>query len=134
VRKLEAYFDRRAPEYDATSYEAALADPAAAADLALLERFVAGLPGERMLDVGCGTGWLTRRLSGSLLAAVDRSAAMLALARERLPHAVLAVADLAALPFLDGSFDLVFASHVYGHLEPEAARAFATELSRVGGD
>jgi ubiquinone/menaquinone biosynthesis C-methylase UbiE len=59
---------------------------------------------------------------------------MLALARERLPHAVLAVADLAALPFLDGSFDLVVASHVYGHLEPEAARAFATELSRVGGD
>lgn len=74
-------------------------------------------PGERVLDVGCGTGVVTieaaRRLGpGGRVTGVDINEGMLAVARsvaaETLPQAGLdwRLADAGALPFADASFDL----------------------------
>jgi SAM-dependent methyltransferase len=74
---VKAYYARRAAEYDATSWEAF-----DETERATVERFVASLPPVRILDIGCGTGYLTRFLRGSVVG-VDQSAEVLELARAR---------------------------------------------------
>ncbi len=66
-------------------------------------------PGRLTIDVGCGEGRLARDLKalGHTVVAVDRSAAMLAYAREADPALDVREADAAALPLEDGSVDLV---------------------------
>jgi SAM-dependent methyltransferase len=67
--------------------------------------------GTRLLDVGCGAGLLAllASLRGARVAALDASAALLAIVRERLPGADVREGDLDALPFADASFDAVTA-------------------------
>lgn len=101
----------------------------------LAER-VRDVPARDVLELACGTGRLTRRLevelaAGVKLTATDINEEMLAVAKERLPDSDVqwAVADMMALPFEDGSFDVVVAQ--FGMMfAPDAAKAFA-EVSRV---
>ena len=60
----------------------------------LLE-WLAAEPGERVLDLGCGTGELAARIAGSgaIVIGIDSDPAMIEAARERLPDADLRVAD-----------------------------------------
>jgi len=71
-------------------------------------------PGERVLDVGCGTGALTSVLAeivgAELVAGVDPSEPFVERARERVPGADLRVAPAEALPFEDDTFDVAFAA------------------------
>jgi len=67
-------------------------------------------PGERILDVGCGTGWFTRRtasLHGLHATGIDLNAEWLALARSRDVRSTYLQADALTLPFADDSFDHV---------------------------
>ena len=68
-------------------------------------------PPKRTLDLGCGEGRLTRHLAGMGydVRGVDRLPAMIAAAREADPSIELDVADAAALPYADASFELVVA-------------------------
>jgi SAM-dependent methyltransferase len=128
---MKAYYERRAPEYDATTYELARQDAAGGRDLEELEQMFAELPPGRVLDIGCGTGWLTQLLRGSIVA-LDQSEAMLELARRRVPDAVFVLADIPPLPFPAGSFDRALASHVYSHIERVEGRGpFLAEALRV---
>ncbi len=123
---MKEYYARRAAEYDATSWEAF-----DEAERETVERFVASLPAGRMLDIGCGTGFLTRHLRGSVVG-VDQSAEVLELALARLPGVELVRADVPPLPFADGAFDLAFSSNVYSHIETAAARVeFVADALRV---
>ncbi len=123
---VNEYYARRAAEYDATSWEAL-----DNAERETVERFVSSLPPGRILDIGCGTGYLTRLLRGTVVV-VDASAEMLELARARVPDATLVRADVPPLPFGDGMFDLAFSSNVYSHIERAATRAeFLAETLRV---
>lgn len=86
---------------------------------ALRQRFLARLlalrPGS-VLDVGCGHGEVLTALveAGITAHGVERDAAVAAALRQRgIP---VAAADAAALPFADGSFDLVCMRHVLHHL------------------
>lgn len=97
---LRAGYDRSAGSYDAR-FEA-LQTPKHVAALARLP--VA--PGERVLDVGCGTGLLAARLRHAHVVGLDLSAGMLARARSSL---VPVQGDARALPFRDASFDVAFA-------------------------
>jgi trans-aconitate methyltransferase len=76
--------------------------------------------GERILDLGCGTGALTAELarSGAELTGVDRSPEMIAEARKKYPQLRFEVSDARALPFL-AEFDAVF-SNAALHWIPEA--------------
>jgi SAM-dependent methyltransferase len=135
VRELEkAYYERRAAEYDdwwlGTGLFASRERPGWDAELARLVECVAGLAPSRVLDVACGTGFLTRHLRGEVTA-LDQSEAMLAIARERLPGARVVQADIPPLPFGDGAFDRVFTSHFYGHLEEPLRTEFVADARRV---
>ena len=126
---MREYYDRRAPEYDATAYEAA-----DAGEVASLTAWVAGLARGRVLDVACGTGYLTRFLRGEIVA-LDQSQAMLEIASERVPGAELVRTDVPPLPFDDDSFDRVFTSHFYGHLATAGERErFVDEALRVASE
>jgi SAM-dependent methyltransferase len=123
---VKEYYARRAREYDATSWDAL--DPA---ERAVVEQFVASLPSGRVLDVGCGTGSLTRFLRGSVTA-VDQSSEMLELARPRALGVEFVRAEVPPLPFPNGAFDFAFSSHLYSHIDAVAARAeFVAEALRV---
>lgn len=132
------YYDRRAPEYDdwwrGTGLFAARERPGWDAEVAALVDALRALAPARTLDLACGTGFLTRHLPGAVTG-LDASAAMLALARERIPGGRVVQGDALAPPFPDGAFERVAAGHFYGHLEPAerarfiaAARRLAPEL------
>jgi SAM-dependent methyltransferase len=66
-------------------------------------------PGDRVLDVGCGSGAFLRLAAahGAEPSGLDASEGLLAIARRRLPHADLRSGDMEFLPYEDDSFDLV---------------------------
>ncbi len=131
---MRDYYEQRAAEYDATSYEQLLQDPVGARDLDKLEGLIAARTPGRVLDIGCGSGWLTRAIRGDVVA-VDQSQSMLRLAAARLPQGVFIHAMAPPLPFADNTFDTALTSHVYGHIESEADRnEFLGETLRVASE
>lgn len=90
--------------------------------------------GEAVLDAGCGTGVLLRRLRvafpGLSLTGVDPSDAMLAVAAARLAGGARLVQGRAQnLPFVDASFDVVTCTSVL-HYWPDPGAALA-EIRRM---
>ena len=80
-------------------------------ELRLLQRELDLQAGTQRLDVGCGTGWFTRRMSGRpgvKAIGVDINPEWLKYARRRDPDSRYVQADALALPFADNSFDSVF--------------------------
>ncbi len=65
--------------------------------------------GDRVLDVGCGTGAFLRAATdrGAEVCGLDASQALLEIARERVPEAELRHGDMERLPYDDDSFDVV---------------------------
>ncbi|MEP1539170.1 MAG: class I SAM-dependent methyltransferase [Paracoccaceae bacterium] len=92
--------------------------------------------GTRLLDAGCGSGValsLAAKL-GADVSGFDASAALLAIARDRLPDAPFKEGDLEDLPFDDSSFDVVtgFNSFQYA-ADPIAALKDARRVCKPGG-
>ena len=65
--------------------------------------------GQRVLDIGCGTGFFLRLVAdrGGQAHGIDASEELLELARARVPGADLRVGDMQFLPYADDCFDLV---------------------------
>jgi ubiquinone/menaquinone biosynthesis C-methylase UbiE len=99
-------------------------------ELRELEGVISDLPPMRTLDVACGTGFLTRHLSGDVVG-LDASERMLAVARKQAPQARFEHGDALSLPFQDGAFDRVFTSYFYCHLEDAERERFLAEARRV---
>jgi SAM-dependent methyltransferase len=132
-----AYYDRRAPEYDAwylgTGLFASQWRPGWTEAVAGVVELVGGLPAARTLDIACGTGFLTRHLRG-LVVGLDQSWAMVAIAQRRLSDGIAIVGDALNVPFADGSFDRVFTGHFYGHLPSDERVQFLAEARRVADE
>jgi ubiquinone/menaquinone biosynthesis C-methylase UbiE len=131
---VKAYYDRRAPEYDDWWLGRGLyADrdrPGWEEELRTLTRVIAELPSKRTLDVACGTGFLTRHLRGDVVG-LDASERMLTVARQQAPVARFVCGDALALPFEENSFERLFASYFYCHLEEADRLRFLAEAQRV---
>jgi SAM-dependent methyltransferase len=130
---IAEYFSRLAPTYGDGEYYSSRR----AAVLRALEPELA--QARRMLDLGCGNGRylaeFVRHPELELIVGADLSGEMLAAARRRAgsrPYLVRCSAE--ALPFGEGVFDLIFASHVFPFVSsPDAAvRGVAARLRARG--
>jgi SAM-dependent methyltransferase len=103
-----------------------------AAATPLILRLVGTGPG-RCLDVGCGTGVHLAALAGAgwSVVGVDASADQLRVARHRArsPVAALVQGDIAAIPFADGSFDLVLSA--FTHTDVDDFATLVREVHRI---
>ncbi|OZB19697.1 MAG: malonyl-[acyl-carrier protein] O-methyltransferase BioC [Marinobacter sp. 34-60-7] len=105
---------------------------------AMLAALVVDRP-ESLLDLGCGTGWYTRKLTerfpGAIVTGADLSPGMLRQAAgSGIARARWLQADAEALPLADRSMDLVFTNLMiqWSH-HPEAVLAECRRLLRPGG-
>ena len=131
---MKAYYHARAREYDDWWLQRGLYGPRTSrawqAERDQAFAAIRTLTPRRTLDVACGTGFVTRLLPGEVTG-LDQSDAMLEVAREQAPDATFVQGDGVELPFEGGSFERVFTSHFYGHLEEGDRERFLTEARRV---
>jgi SAM-dependent methyltransferase len=93
-------------------------------------------PGTRLLDVGCGSGELCALAAGrgASVAGIDAAEGMIEIARRRLPEADLRVGPMEALPWEDGSFDVVCGVNSFQFAaDYAAALREAARVTRPGG-
>lgn len=132
---MKAYYHARAHEYDdwwrGRGLYADRSRPGWDEELGELRATLAALPPVRTLDVACGTGaFLTCALPGEVTG-LDQSEAMIELARRNVPDATFVVSDALSLPFPDGTFERLFTSYFYCHLEEPDRQRFLGEARRV---
>ncbi len=128
-------FDRWSTVYDRPRFQDATYRPVHDAVLARLTE----VSPEVVLDLGCGTGQLTRRLTerfpDAAVVGIDYSAGMLGEASQRLgPRASLVRADAQYLPFRSDSADVVVCTESF-HWYEDQRRALAAlaAILRPGG-
>lgn len=95
-------------------------------------------PGQRVLDVGCGPGGMTRELvartGAAHVTAIDPSAPFVQACRDRNPGVDVREGVAEQLPFADGEFDATVACLVVGFLSDAAAGAAEmVRVTRPGG-
>ncbi len=96
--------------------------------------------GKRVLEVGCGGGWLTRMLAakGAMVSAIDVSeegciSTRLLLERHGLPYETICAGDAHRLQFADGTFDAVLIAGVLHHVNLPKALAEIRRVLKPGG-
>lgn len=82
-----------------------------------------------LLDAGCGSGLFLSMASasGAIIHGIDAAPGLLAISKERLRGASLLIEDLEALPFIDGTFDVVTGFNSFQY-----AGSFQNALAEAG--
>lgn len=93
---------------------------------------------DRVLDVGCGPGGLTRalvaRVGAERVAAIDPAPQFVAACRERNPGADVREGVAESLPWDDDSFDVALSSLVIGFMrDPDQGVRELARVTRAGG-
>jgi SAM-dependent methyltransferase len=132
---MRAYYEQRAAEYDdwwlGRGIFARRERPGWDAEVAAVLDAVRALEPARVLDVACGTAFVTRHLRGDVTG-IDQSPSMVAIAAARLePDGRAVRGDAVPLPFADDAFDRVFTGSFYGHLVEDERERFLAEARRV---
>jgi SAM-dependent methyltransferase len=96
----------------------------------MLRRMLAPGPGDRAIDLGCGSGrsMVWQAGSGAALTGIDISPFF---SHDALERCDLLLGDLRRLPLRDGAFTKAWTLDVMEHLSPEALREVLAEASRV---
>ncbi len=96
----------------------------------MLRAFLAPAAGDRILDLGCGSGrtLLWNRDWQAHAVGIDIAPFF---AQESRREVDLLLGDLRRLPFADGTFTKAFSLDVLEHLSPEALRCMLAEAARV---
>jgi SAM-dependent methyltransferase len=96
----------------------------------MLRSFLRPAPGDRVIDLGCGSGrtLVWNQEAGAYQVGVDVSPFF---AAEALARADLALGDLRQLPFVDGAFTKGYALDVFEHLSRDGLAGVLREASRV---
>ena len=132
--EVAAMFDHVAAKYDRTNSVISLRRDRV---WRRATRAALGLrPGERVLDVGAGTGASAAELArdGAYVVGTDLSLGMLAVGRQQRPELSLLAGDALALPFADASFDAVTTSFTLRNLvDPLAGLRELYRVTRPGG-
>jgi ubiquinone/menaquinone biosynthesis C-methylase UbiE len=84
-----------------------------------------------VLEIGCGNGKTLASLPAGRTVAVDFSSTAVHYCHGLFPDVHLAISDATTLPFRDGCFETVVASHVIGHAIAVERRKMASEVHRV---
>jgi ubiquinone/menaquinone biosynthesis C-methylase UbiE len=133
------HWDRRAPTFDDEAGHGLVSEEQRRAWLDLLSRFSGG-SSRRVLDIGCGTGFLALRFAelGNAVTGVDLSPQMLDRARRKAEQVGLKldlrIGDASALDCGDEVYDVVAARHVVWNLpDPERGVAEWLRVLRPGG-
>nr|WP_307804029.1 methyltransferase domain-containing protein [Micromonospora echinofusca] len=129
---------RRAYDTVAETYASAVPDTRveASLDLAMVDRFAEAVRASgdpRVLDAGCGAGRMSRYLAerGCLVAGVDLSSRMIAIARRDHPGVDFTVGSLADLPYPDHRFSGVMLWYSTIHAPPAGQARLFAEAGRV---
>lgn len=127
--KVAAMFDDVAPGYDRTN--AILSMGTSALWRLATVRALGIVPGDRILDIAAGTGTSSSAIAraGARVTALDFSAGMVAVGRQRHPDIDFVEGDATALPFNDASFDAVTVS--FGLRNVQDPRKALAEMRRV---
>jgi ubiquinone/menaquinone biosynthesis C-methylase UbiE len=96
----------------------------------MLQRFLQPAPGDRVVDLGCGSGRMLvwNAAHGAEQVGVDVSPYF---AEEALAGFDLVLGDLRRLPFADGTFTKAYSLDVFEHLSREALGEVLAEMARV---
>ncbi len=92
-------------------------------------------PGSRVLDLGCGLGselgWLREEGLAALAVGVEQSAPALDRMADLHPGVHGVMADVTALPFPEGSFDVVIDRGCFHYLDRAGRHRYGLEAARV---
>jgi ubiquinone/menaquinone biosynthesis C-methylase UbiE len=125
VADLRVDYDRIASNYDRRYQTDRYPDAER-----MLKEWIGSSPG-RLLEVGCGTGYWLSALAGPgrTLLGLDRSGAMLAIARRTAPDARLVRGEAMGLPFADRSVEALLCMNALHHFPDKPG--FLAEAARV---
>lgn len=98
-----------------------------------LRAFLALAPGDRVVDLGCGSGrtMIWNRDTGASFTGIDISAFF---SKDALDSCDLLLGDLRRLPLADKAFTKAWSLDVLEHLSPQALHDMLSEASRVLAD
>jgi ubiquinone/menaquinone biosynthesis C-methylase UbiE len=96
-------------------------------------------PGERLLDIGCGTGIMALRIAAEhprcTVCGIDLSPRMIARARREAedssPVVQFDIGSITDLPYSDGSFDVAITNIMFHHLDLAEKQRAVAEIARV---
>ena len=99
------------------------------------ESFLSRIPKDAMfLEVGCNAGnqlLMLRQMGWSNLSGTELQPFAMEIARSRLPSAIFKLGSALALPWDDGSFDVVFTCGVLIHISPTDLPTVMDEIYRT---
>lgn len=124
--KKDFEFDKRASKYD--GFEGRVSRRF----YRLLLEQVKLFPGAVVLDVGCGTGTMLRKMTDSchiIGCGIDMSENMIAEAKKKCPEMAIQISKCESTPFENHTFDIITACMAYHHFSDQ--RGFAKEAKRI---
>ncbi len=140
MKKDETYYIAKTFDYTARFYDRTLNKKLGLEFYSLAAKLSGVKEGDKVLDVGCGTGTLALRLKKQagdkgLVAGIDASRGMLKQAKIKADkeniHLDLRVTSIEKIPFADDSFDVVTSTWVFHQLSLPLKKKGLKEILRV---